>query len=327
MTQYRKPKEQPAYEIPDEWVASAWAGTGIIGEEFTTIGQQIQDRIDGKKAGWGLYYPELENKVGRLEKGFIFSIGGYSGIGKSYFAMNLVENLLGEAEPPHIAVFSTELSKIEYVKRLLFLRLGLYETSFRNYPFYYEKQVKEGLDAMQNDIRIASGLLQVYGDVLSMENIHDILTMYEVENLPKPEVLVIDWIQQLSVEELYNEKDAMPLLARKIKELAINHGVAVIVVSQINNYAQNKEFNQASSSLSAFSYGKELNQISDVAITLTRYRAKSQMSKHLQAHITKSRRGMTGIASFRIDDGYKLTEITNEDGQAIDMALGGGDAT
>lgn len=294
---------------------------GKISPKRKDIRDYVSNVIDEKTIGYELYFENVQDMTGKIEKGHIWIIGGFSGTGKSYFTLNLVEGILGAMTPPKVGIFSTELSQKDYIKRLLFLRAGVYELAFIKNPKYYQEKIQDNLTAIENDPRFEEDYLLIWGDIATIEEIEDRLAaLKKIDKVP--EVIVIDWVQQLSVDGVYAEKDAMPVVAKRIKKLTIDFGCAVIVVSQVNNYANNKDYKMDSSQTAPFSFGKELNQMADVAIMLQRQRVSGKQSKHLACRVTKARHGSTGIASFEVESGFRIKEISTQDGISIDEGMG-----
>lgn len=301
-------------------------GVAKITPKTNELSDYVKSIITGIRIGYSLYFDNLEELTGRIEKGHIWIIGGFSGTGKSYFTLNLVEGILGAENPPTVGIFSTELSQSDYIKRLMFLRAGVYELAFLKNPKSYREVVEDNLEAVKLDPRFTDDMLLIWGDITTIEEVEDrLLALSKINKVP--DIIVLDWVQQLSVDDTYSEKDAMPIIAKRIKKLTVAYKCAVIIVSQVNNYANAKDYKIDSSQTAPFSFGKELNQVADVAIMLQRQRVKGKQSKHLAVRVTKARHGSTGIASFEVMSGFRIREITPLEGINMDEAMEAGGIT
>jgi replicative DNA helicase len=133
--------------------------------------------------------------------------------------------------------------------------------------------------------------------------------MKEME-LPMPNLIFIDYVQELSANKMYDAKDTMPFLAKAFKDMAIKDQCAIVAVSQINNYGMQSSNNPGKTQLMPFSFGKEMSNASHTAILLRREKEEGELNRTLQVHIVKAREGMTGQVELDISDGYKLYEIS-----------------
>ena len=121
---------------------------------------------------------------------------GYPGTGKSFFAINLVEGIIGAAEPPRVAVFSTELSKIDYLKRLTLLRAGVHDLAFKKDPKTYAERVKQNLESIQYDPRFEDGTVRIFGNVKDIEEIEAAMqALSQLEQLPQ---IIVTGIESVS---------------------------------------------------------------------------------------------------------------------------------
>lgn len=124
--------------IPDE-IASRFAailldsGNGYSGMETEHIKDVIEGEVAGEVMEWmvepkqviGLStgYDQLDAYLQGLVSTRVIVVSAKSGIGKSLFVQNITDNVASAGAP--ILVFTTEMSKSEYAKRIVFLRAGV----------------------------------------------------------------------------------------------------------------------------------------------------------------------------------------------------------
>lgn len=261
-------------------------------QELTQYYKQVKS---GKLPGISTGFKLLDKAVGRIEPQQIWVVGGKSGVGKSFFALNVAENLI--AQDKQVSLFTTELSEKAYAIRHAMMRAGLYKKAFEEQPAIYGGQVGKQL---QSYIENVVPKLKIY-PVSSYEEVSKLI----IESTP--DVAIIDYIQELSIDKVYSKQDTMPLLGAKLKELAMVTGVPIIVVSQVKNGVLDAD--AYTTQQTPYDFGKELNNAAHNAIWLQRKKnADGTVEPILTAVITKARDGELGSIEYKINKGYKLEE-------------------
>lgn len=281
--------------------------------DIQKITSRIFDAEAGIVRGWTCGIKPLDDKAGRMCPGQLWIVGGASGSGKSYFVSNMIEGIIKEWEantkkeyiPPKIAVFSTELTSDIYVERHVHLRAGVYPMQVVNQPERFADKVRSELERYHAERSLNPGSLTIHGEIGSIEQIEKILNESIVD---MPNIVFVDYVQELTANGRSDPKDTMPIIANKLKTIAIKHKVVVVAVSQINNYVFQAGANPLKSHVSPFSYGKELTQAAHTAIFIWREKDPETgvLSSDLIAGIIKSRGGMTGSINLNIQDGFRL---------------------
>lgn len=295
---------------------------GDVSTEKTPIGKFLVDVKSGKKFGFTTGFKSLDKYVGRIDKGQVWAVGGYTGTGKSYFVLNMIDGMLQEPVKtrPKICVFSTELSKQEYILRYIFMKTGVFPLEFYSKPEMYYPTAVENSKIFFSTTSSPEYYLKVYGGIYKLEEIVETLTaLKDKEELP--DVVFIDYVQDISMRNMVREEDSMSVVVPMIKQVAMKFGVAIILVSQVNNYTQQKDFKQGKTPLSPFSNGKKLSHMMHAGIVLSRKRSDSLTSAHLQADIVKARAGVSGRIPFEILDGYRIIEIDKKRALELDTAI------
>jgi replicative DNA helicase len=238
--------------------------------------------------------------------------------GKSAFILNMIDNILSECrdmeddrfEEPRIAIFSTELTGKAYILRHLLLRMGVYQLQLEQSPQVYADKLRKEMEKWEEERTLNPDSLRIFGNISSYEDIVARLKKMKEMELPMPNLIFIDYVQELSANKMYDAKDTMPFLAKAFKEMAVKDQCAIVAVSQINNYGMQSSNNPGKTQLMPFSFGKEMSNASHTAILLRREKEEGELNKTLQVHIVKAREGMTGQVELDISDGYKLYEIS-----------------
>lgn len=283
--------------------------------DYTEIVGNLKDRLarakEGRIYGYTTGFYELDYHVGRIQPGQLWVVGGYNGTGKSYFILNMIKGILKEWEelgekyiPPRVTLFSTELSAEDYVYRYVLMSMGLYGREVDSEPERYADEVQEKISDFGNLMLLNPNCFNIYGGVSSYEEIEDHLLEDSSEN--QTNLVFVDYVQELSVDGKYDEKDTMPILTSKFKTLAHTHNVGVVLVSQMNIYSMGKDFQLEKSQVPGFSFGKQLNSAAHASLVLQRHKNDGELSKELDVHIMKARSGILGAIKFYILPGYNL---------------------
>lgn len=293
----------------------------MLDQKIDSLKEQARKIYEGQVGGFTSGSVLVDKITGRLQLGQIWTIGGYTGTGKSYYVVHLIRQLFTEWTnlfdnegyvPPKIAVFSTELSTEEYINRYTLSNLGVYLNQYIENPQkYYDRFIKE-LNAFQDITTLNPSFLNIYGNVFNIAQIETVV------NNPKlrPNLIIIDYVQGMSIThngKLYSsEVDAMSLIPKKILELANKHNIAFVVVSQMNeSVSENDNVSFESVRRSGLSYGKTLAHASHLIGILHRDKINGQLENNLNLHIVKNRTGYLDKTKFQIKSGFKLEEYLN----------------
>jgi len=265
-------------------------------EKLATELKEYQTQIlTGNVPGISSGYTKLDRAVGKIEPGHIWLVGGKSGVGKTFFVQNLAHNYASQGNK--VIIFSTELSVRAYAIRHGMMLGGVYKLQFENDPTKYKDDVSRGFVAY---LSLVQGLI-----IYSVTSLEEVIATTVAED---PDIVMIDYIQELSVDKQYSKADTMPLIGAKLKEFAMVSGVPIIVASQIKNSVLDSD--AFTTNQTPFDYGKELNNAAHNSIWLQRQKNDDgTVDSILTAVVTKARDGQLGSIDFEVLPGYKLEEL------------------
>jgi replicative DNA helicase len=282
--------------------------TALTSKQLSDTYAQLADIKNYLKSGIDFGYESIQDLTGKMRKGQLWTVGGLTGIGKSYFILNII-NGISKYKKLNICIFAVEMSTQEYFKRLACMREGIYTSQLYANPDKYVENIKKQIDKLSQDFPEQDRIFEVHGNIFSFEQIEKILGTREID------LIIIDYVQELTVQNKYSEHETMPILAKKIHNLVNKHNAIVVAVSQLNNYATN--IDAAKSQSQPFSFGKQLINASDVALQLFRMKKDGVLQKHLIVHASKVRDGIQGITALNINDGYRLSDLDYIERQLI----------
>lgn len=253
----------------------------------------------------GLNIPPFTPQLGEYIRGFradrLSIIGAYTGVGKSYFVINVLDFILRSAYKTRVLVVSTEMSVDDYESRLVLMRAGLYENDLYNITSDSKKALFRSLESYEK-----SKLDNKNNITIIYENTWEKIAEHCKKN--KYDLIILDYVQDISVNGLYRQEDTMPILAKKIEEIKTN--AHVFCISQINNkHAEGNLFTLP------FAYGLELSRKASHGIVLSRVKEKkgdefsSRYTPYMVVNVMKNRGGKLGKFVMKVDRGHLYRQL------------------
>lgn len=263
------------------------------------VQKHIQELKTGIKSGLSTGYVELDEYVGRMDEGQIWAVGGYPGVGKSYFIQNMADQILSQSDDTSVVIYTAELSEGEYALRHIYMHAGVWRRSLENTPEKLPEFAQTAADYL--NAYIGSGRMRIV-PVGSYSEIFE-----DVMQNDQPSAYFVDYIQPIGMEGFEEDNIRVTELSRAFKRLALDTRRPWVIASQITNYSVKDKL--GSSSLVPFDYGKELNRAAHVSIVLTRRKSNDSLANVLEARIMKAREGQLGTIHYKINPGYQLQWI------------------
>lgn len=199
-------------------------------KEFQTIQTEFLEKQfddENKYIGIPTGFPKLDGAIDGLRKGHLWIIGGYTSTGKTWFSLNIINNLLAHTPT---TFFSLEMSKADIVSRLLAIQSGTGSTAIQRHEF---KTTQETEDYNNAKIRLLHSRLKVYAS-LKMTLDELVLTMTRDIIKNKTRVFVIDYMQQIKVGNK-EEYASLTEVSTTLQAFALKTGTTIIALSQISN--------------------------------------------------------------------------------------------
>lgn len=248
------------------------------------------------------FFNPLAEYISGFRAGRITVIGAYTGIGKTYTIANILDIILKKQPKLRVLVVSTEMEVNDYEARIVLLRAGLYENHVYNLTQEQESRLLSKLGEYEDEQAKGNNNIEFV-----FENIFENLE----ERCKKKEydLVIIDYIQDMVVQNKYKPEETMPILSQRLKSLKKDKHV--MVVSQINN-----KHKEGSLSTLPFAYGTELGRVLAHAIVINRIeyknsdKFKENFSDYLLFSVSKNRYGKTGKFILRVQPGHKFSEMS-----------------
>ena len=251
-----------------------------------------------KKANFSTGFEDLDNFCKYLDGGDVLIIGGRPAMGKTNFAISLLNHLLSVDK--NVLFFTPEQSKEQFVQKLLAEKMGI--------SIYNIKDDKINKNELNDTIDWFSDK-KIYINDNSSLTTDDIET--DIEKI-KPEIVFVDYVQLLDAPKAPNRTEAINLVIKGLKRIAVTHNVVLILLSQLSRAVEGR-FDKHPL-LSDLRNGSLLEEISDIVLFVYReeYYSAEMENPSNEIIIAKNTMGPTGIVSLDFKYGFfKNRKIDN----------------
>jgi replicative DNA helicase len=235
------------------------------------------EKLKGESFGLKTQYTALDNALQGLQKGSLYVVGGYTGVGKTLFVCNIALNIVMN-EAAHVLFLTTEMPHHQVTGRIrqLFRSLAPDDLDDKELMMGNEDIFRQlYIEYVDNNYDISVGLIEG----LLQKNKEQV----EAGLADKTQLLIIDNLQWFSRGGA-NMAESTGLATQAIKKLAIQYEIPIILVSHLNRLAV-KQIDPDLDTLKNSSY---IEQDADAVIMLSR--DTEQYSKDtIQVSIKKNR--------------------------------------
>jgi replicative DNA helicase len=211
-----------------------------VGGSATEIGglaAEVYDMLEDKgRRGIMTGYLELDDMLNGLQNGEMIIVAARPSMGKTAFAMNIVENVAtGEAMLP-CAVFSLEMSKQQLAQRMLCslsqidahkVRRGM----MNNEEYIRMAQVVSSLEKVPIFVDDSAGMtpLEFRAKARRLKLQHDV------------KLIMLDYMQLMDNPGVESRQQQISEISRAIKSVARELNVPVIALSQLNRSSETRD--------------------------------------------------------------------------------------
>jgi len=250
--------------------------------DFEQYERQLKS-YTGELIGISTGIPELDAMTWGLQRKHVWVVGGYRGSGKSFFGVNLVNDIL--LKDKKVLVLNLEMSNNEFVHRLIALRcmLPIRQT--------YRDDLSEDNMSKREDILMnwTDGKLVLRDDINNMDDIEGFIALCCVTQ--HIDVVVIDFIQLISTGSS-NIYERMSEVSTRLQNIAKKYNITVVMLSQVNNDIARAG---ASIDIDGFKGAGEISQVANVAIKIIRERdVDGKLTEMFKMEVVKVRHNYGG---------------------------------
>jgi len=206
---YGNGKETHATDSVNDWV-----------KEY----ERLEDRAEYNKEtiSWG--YPQLDERLGRLEKGALYVVAGWTKHGKTWFSLDIMEQILKQNHK--CLMLSGEMNETELNNRLV--AMGGFDGNKVIEKLIPFKLLSQRVNEMRSwDYTIATGRL-------TLTRIKSIINKARLEKDPY-RVIILDHLGQLmpdKEEGKHGRTEFLEYATAELKAMLEEHDITMILISQ-----------------------------------------------------------------------------------------------
>ena len=185
-----------------------------------------------------LGFDKLDDIVGGLEGGDIIIVGARPSVGKSAFATQIAENLASAGKK--VGYYNLEMSNKQMYERFVVAKSGIGLTRL--------KRAKQFLGDEKERFERANAELEKQDGVFIAEGSKTVSEIRSESRHMGYDVLVIDYLQLIRSDAGYkgNRYAEVGAISREIKALAMELGIPVVLLSQLNRVSEMREAKEPS---------------------------------------------------------------------------------
>lgn len=259
-------------------------------EEFTAMQKNFEEHEGGNGfIGIPAGFTKLDTVIDGLRPGHFWVIGGYTSTGKTWFLLNILNNIIAKNK---VAFFSLEMSRVDIVSRLLAIETGIGATRILRHEFSSDDLFKQFEQAKE---RLLESDMRIYSKTIDLDELIMAMTREIIRNETK--IFAVDYIQLIKTKSR-NEYEQISEASQRLQNFARENGVTILVLSQISN----EHARDPNQEVMGFKGGGTLPASVDLAIELFNEDKKEERDQKVvdgnpfsvKVIIKKNRHGRTG---------------------------------
>lgn len=299
-------------ELADITAARAWQGAFYpiqkVQEEAWEEVDRRMVRAESKAAvGLPTGFNAVDDMTSGLQPTDLIIIAGRPSMGKTSFAMNIVENACAANPETVVGVFSLEMSKVQLYNRMLSSTARVEASRIRSGRLTEMdlRSISEGMQKLWNT--------RIYIDDTGTQTPHDILGRARRLKMDQGlHLLVIDYIQLMAgVGRFDSRQQEVSSISRALKALAKELGVPVVALAQLSRALEARKDKEPM--LSDLRESGALEQDADVVMFIHReekYARTDENAGKAKVIIGKQRNGPTGSCELAFIEEFTRFENT-----------------
>jgi replicative DNA helicase len=209
------------------------AMASAVDETIEAIVEQNANPESGVLTG----YEDIDDMLMSLRPGGLYILAARPGVGKTSFALSIVQHICGDSPTPNGALFfSLEVDRVDLVKKLL---CGKANVSFKDLERgLLEGPAFEDMERCAEDIKAWKLDLMDVSD-LTVQGLRSVVKRHMLERAGDLKLVVIDYLQLLSASRVdMNEYEKISEISRTLKILAKEMRIPVLALSQMSRESE-----------------------------------------------------------------------------------------
>ncbi len=272
--------------------------------EVGSIASEVYEMLhDNGRRGVSTGFYDLDNLLNGLQSGEMIVLAARPSMGKTAFAMNIIENVARNPDPADrkaCAVFSLEMSSHQLTQRLLCSMTGI-----------DGQRVRKGMMSSEEYVLMAKAVSELASTKIFIDDTSG-LTIVELASKARQlkttqdiGLVMIDYLQLMDNPGVESRQQQISEISRGIKALARELKVPVICLSQLNRSSEQRDGHRPR--MSDLRESGAIEQDADVIMLLHREdyykqgQSDFQPTDEAEVIIAKQRNGPTDTVKLLFD--------------------------
>jgi len=269
-----------------------------IPEVMQRVNEYISANRFRGRVGYSTGIDAFEQRYIRYIPGHIWTVGGYTSVGKTAFMVQQICNLLRAGEEPSILIVSTEMTEEQVVARIIANFTGIYSGRILAGNFR-DAEEEDAAEALKQ--RLLTTKLAIYDDIYRLEDIETAFRKADLQG--GVDIGFIDYVQNCRWPEAKSQYQEQSEMAKRFQSLAKAVRATLICLSQVSN-----DVGRGNTDNLELKGAGEWAAVSDIGLMLTRHKTE----KHrLRCEIKKNRHGALGEMEFEYAAEYTRLVLKN----------------
>ncbi len=261
---------------------------GLLRDAIESIEEMAES--DGSMTGIPTGFTDFDKKTNGLQKSDLIIVAGRPAMGKTSFAMNIVEKA-AIAHDASVAIFSMEMSSVQLVMRMLSSlsrinsnKLKTGDLSDHDWPRVMQSQQLMAKSRIFIDDTPALSPMEVRARCRRLKRQHGL------------DLIVLDYLQLMQIKGSENRVNEISEISRSLKGLAKELDVPVIALSQLNRSLEQRPNKRPV--MSDLRESGAIEQDADLIVFIYRDEVYNEDSMHkgkAEIILGKHRHGSTGM--------------------------------
>ncbi len=270
----------------------------VVDEALAAIGQKQLSSDTELRTGFG----RLDERLNSLRPGGLYVLAARPGVGKTSFALSVIQNILRAQQERHVLFFSLEVGRVDLVNKLL---SGFSEIDFRKIETgMLSPEETEVVHAVAEEMKGFNLALMDVSD-LTVQGLRSAAKRYMLESEGRLGLLFLDYLQLLnSARPGQSEYEKVSDISRTLKVMAMELEIPIVAISQLSRESERGGSTPREPRLSDLRGSGSVEQDADAVIFLHRVDdadddVAKETGREVKVTIAKNRFGPTGWEPVR----------------------------
>ena len=227
----------------------------------------------------------------RYFPGHIWTIGGFTSVGKTAVMVQKICNMISSGENPSILIVSTEMSEEQVVSRIISNFTGIHSLRILS-GNYRDAEENDRSDLIREHLKELP--IRIYDDIYELDDIETAFRRAELQG--GVNIGFIDYVQNCRWSGAKSEYQEQAYMAKRLQSLAKQTKSTIICLSQVSN-----EVGRGNTDQLELKGAGEWAAVSDFGVMLRRHPSEKHRLKYC---IKKNRHGALGECNLSFMDEY-----------------------